>query len=505
MPTAPTATPAALAALTALLQQGLGAAATATTDSPAPTAKTALEAFLAERYPKLQTRKASIRNAYGTSGEATHIPFAGLLAEGSPQSGAYGGMSVVWFPRSPEEGGGSLLTFVVGTLGLSPDEGILGRPGHRRYVHAMRARLHGLQVQAWAKPDPAALSAPVPATVREAFPNWDRVWERYGPYIYAAAEITTDQPPATASATVAAFFDLYARERGWKALAAHAPAFDAYLAALTDTFFRNPSEAEVLNLLLERRFVVLQGPPGTGKSRMAANILKSATFAARGLSVQFHPAVTYEDFVVGLAPRPDADGLGFHVRGGWLLQAVEAADQLGDRPFLLAIDEINRGDLGKVLGEAIYLFEPGEAREIALPHPWHGRDHLRLPDNLYVLATMNTADRSIAGMDLAVRRRFAFVTLHPDRAPVAAQTSLPLAAQVFDRLAATFVEHAGDDTLALLPGQAYFLADNEAHLRRRFRYELIPLLDEYLAGGLLGAAAAEVQTVRDWLADRVEQ
>jgi len=105
--------------------------------------------------------------------------------------------------------------------------------------------------------------------------------------------------------------------------------------------------------------------------------------------------------------------------------------------------------------------------------------------------------------DLAVRRRFAFVTLHPDRTPVADQP-LPLATEVFDRLAAAFVEHASDDVLALLPGQAYYLADDEAQLRRRFRYELLPLLDEYLTGGLLGAAAAEVQTVRDWLADRVE-
>jgi len=176
-------------------------------------------------------------------------------------------MSVVWFSRAAAEGGGSLLTFVVGTLGLNPDEGILGRPGHRRYVQAMRTHLHGLGVTARAKPDPAALHNDVPAMVKDAFPNWDAVWKRYGPFIYAAAEIGPDAPPDRATATVAALFDLYARERGWRPLAAHAAAVNAYLATLTDSFFRNPTEADVTDLLRERRFVVLQGPPGTGKTR----------------------------------------------------------------------------------------------------------------------------------------------------------------------------------------------------------------------------------------------
>lgn len=338
MPAAPSA---ALAALATVLQQGLP-----TTPSDGA-ADAALKAFLADRYHKLQVRTAAVRDAYRSTPGATHIPFAGVLPEESPPSGAYGGMSVVWFPRAAEEeGGGSLLTFVVGTLGLSPDEGVLGRPGHRRYVQAMRGYLHGQGIPTWAKPDPAAIHAAVPATVRDAFPNWKPVWDRYGPYIYAAAEVNPGGSPETASATVAAFFDLYARERGWKALAPYSKDFEAYIAALADTFFRTPSETEVIDLLRERRFVVLQGPPGTGKTRMADRIAASPTFEGRALPVQFHPAVTYEDFVVGLAPRPDAGGLGFHVRAGWLLQAVEAAEKAGGRPFLLAIDEINRGDLG---------------------------------------------------------------------------------------------------------------------------------------------------------------
>jgi 5-methylcytosine-specific restriction protein B len=158
-----------------------------------------------------------------------------------------------------------------------------------------------------------------------------------------------------------------------------------------------------------------------------------------------------------------------------------------------------------VLGEAIYLFEPAEvggehARHVQLPHAIDGQSELRLPDSLFVLATMNTADRSIAAIDLAIRRRFAFVTLWPNRDVLVAQ-GLPLAIQVFDWIADVFVEHAPSETQQLLPGHAYFLAENEEVLRERLRFQLIPLLDEYLQQGYLGPATSELHAVRDRVED----
>jgi 5-methylcytosine-specific restriction protein B len=117
-----------------------------------------------------------------------------------------------------------------------------------------------------------------------------------------------------------------------------------------------------------------------------------------------------------------------------------------------------------------------------------------------VLATMNTADRSIAPMDLAVRRRFAFVTLPPERAAVEAR-GVKAATQAFDQVAEVFVEHAPGDTMQLMPGHAYFLVKDERELRERLRYEIIPLLDEYLQQGLLGPASHELYAVRDALED----
>ena len=176
-------------------------------------------------------------------------------------------------------------------------------------------------------------------------------------------------------------------------------------------------------------------------------------------------------------------------------------DQL---PFLIIIDEINRADLGKILGEAIYLFEPDEVgkRTVDLAHPVNGKSNFSLPQNLYVLGTMNTADRSIASIDLAIRRRFSFISMMPDRQVVAAQ-GLQLAVDFYDRICDVFVEHAPSDALDLLPGHSYFLVKDEAGLKKRLRYELLPLLDEYLRAGYLGPATTELNAVRDAIEDAV--
>ena len=113
---------------------------------------------------------------------------------------------------------------------------------------------------------------------------------------------------------------------------------------------------------------------------------------------------------------------------------------------------------------------------------------------------MNTADRSIASLDLAVRRRFAFVTLMPDRSVVANQGQAK-AVDFFDRLSDVFIEHASDEMLDLLPGHSYYLAQDEREFKNRMRYDLLPLLDEYLRQGLLGAMASELHSVRDEIDD----
>jgi 5-methylcytosine-specific restriction protein B len=457
----------------------------------------AIEKLFGERYQRRHFEPTSVRDAYALA-DATEggVPYAGLVNADNPPSGPYGGTSVVWFPSADR---GSLIDFGVGTRGIAPDEGILTRPGHRRRIAALRRYLSRLGVDAWSKTDPAALGVKVPKTARERFPGFEKVFERYGAELYVCARVTTDL--VVARDVVRAFLDLYAYERGWQVMQSAKVEYEQFHGGLRKELFVQPTPSEVFELLKSRRFVVLQGPPGTGKTRMADEIRRQF-FSGRGMTVQFHPAVTYEDFVVGLSPDAEDRSLRFMVREGWLTTASRLAKE---GPFVLVIDEVNRADLGKILGEAIYLFEPGEiggerARRVQLPHAIDGQRELQLPDTLYVLATMNTADRSIASMDLAIRRRFAFVTLPPNRDVIAAQ-SLPFATNVFDWIADVFIEHSPSETLQLLPGHAYFLARNEAELRERLRYEVIPLLDEYLHQGFLGPAASELQAVRDRIED----
>ena len=156
---------------------------------------------------------------------------------------------------------------------------------------------------------------------------------------------------------------------------------------------------------------------------MAGELL-SEDYGGIGCTIQFHPNTTYENLIGGLAPEisQQAFGLQFRPKPGFLMQAAADAEKIRPKPFLLHIDEINRADLSKILGEAIYLLEPREVakRRIELPYdfgePFHNT--FQMPDNLHVIGTMNSADRSIAIVDVAIRRRFAFVSLWPQMSVV---------------------------------------------------------------------------------------
>ncbi len=457
----------------------------------------ALAGIFGERYRADSQRLPRIALMSGDQ----NVPFAGLLHPDNPKSGVYGGMSLIWFPVPAEgdEAATSLITFVCGTRGLPPDEAIIGRPGHARHLRALG---HYLQVDAhvptWVKRDPTNLGQDVPDVVRRQLSRFSAVFSRYGQFIYAASQVPSEQD--TAKRVVSAYVDFYAAERGWKPLKAWVEEVTKLKGAIRRYLFPRTSKQQVIALLKERRFVILQGPPGTGKSRLADEIL-TVDFANRGQTVQFHPAVTYESFIAGISPDVTGETLRFRAKSGWLVQAVKQAQ---DQEWLLVIDEINRADLGRVLGEAIYLFEPREiaehrSRSVALAHPLEdGSQELQIPENLFILGTMNSADRSTAILDLAVRRRFAFVDVWPDWDVVEAQ-NVPLAREAFGNLLDILSQQAPNDALVLMPGHAYFLASDQAQLARRLRFELIPLLNEYLAEGRLGPCETELEAYLDWL------
>lgn len=180
-------------------------------------------------------------------------------------------------------------------------------------------------------------------------------------------------------------------------------------------------EAELHGMLKrweEKKNLILQGPPGTGKTWLAKRLAKALIGQKNATDeqlrvVQFHPALSYEDFVRGY--RPGGDGR-LTLTDGLFLQVVQAAIAQPDVVHVLVIEEINRGNPAQVLGEMLTLLECSKrsrADAMELAYSKSRGEQVYVPENLYVIGTMNVADRSLALVDLALRRRFAFVNLSP--------------------------------------------------------------------------------------------
>lgn len=173
---------------------------------------------------------------------------------------------------------------------------------------------------------------------------------------------------------------------------------------------------ETERLLQAKGQLIFYGPPGTGKTFVAKRLAKH--FAGAGGEVeivQFHPSYTYEDFVEGYRPRHRGEQVGFELVRGPLLRLARRATKNPEHKFVLLIDEINRGNVAKIFGELYFLLEYRDER---IRLQYDHRKKFALPKNLWIMGTMNTADRSIALIDAALRRRFFFVPFFPDEEPI---------------------------------------------------------------------------------------
>ena len=266
--------------------------------------------------------------------------------------------------------------------------------------------------------------------------------------------------------------------------------------ALAELFISREELAAALAGLRRRRALLLQGPPGTGKTFLArrlAWLLLGARDERRIELVQFHPSYGYEDFVLGF--RPGAEGQ-FGLVPGVLPLLCQRAAQDPERPYFLLIEELNRGNVARIFGELLVLLEPaqrGPAHALRLPYAPPEAPLFFVPDNLYVIGTLNLADRSLAPLDYALRRRFAFVSLRPQFGPPL--QALLRAAQVPENLIAQLTERLADlnqvitDDAELGPdfavGHSYFCAppptppEAANWLRLIFEQEIGPLLADY--------------------------
>ena len=264
------------------------------------------------------------------------------------------------------------------------------------------------------------------------------------------------------------------------------------LNALADELLLPPDFLkEISSLLDDKRQVIFQGPPGTGKTYLAQELAKHLADSKSGeriTPVQFHPSYSYEDFVRGFRPTLRKGQAGFKLQDGPLLRAAgKARDEPGSKHFLI-IDEINRGNLAKLFGELYFLLEYRD-EPIHLQYQEDDEEDFSLPENLYIIGTMNTADRSIALVDLALRRRFHFVEFHPDSEPVKSLLRRWLERQGLQETIGIVevIERANEllqeDRHAAI-GPSYFMKEDldRKMVERIWKHSVLPYVEERLFG-----------------------
>ncbi len=286
-------------------------------------------------------------------------------------------------------------------------------------------------------------------------------------------------------------------------------------------------ELDHQQLHLVHRFhqVIIHGPPGTGKTYQAMSLACQLAAPDGGRPedpvdafkklrekecceiVQFHPAYNYEDFVRGIkASTVSKDKVQFETVNRIFGRMCHDAAKNRDQIYVLIIDEINRANIGAVLGELIFALEYRDV-SVTTPYTVKGRAEIKVPKNLYLIGTMNTADRSIGYVDYAVRRRFAFILMPPDRTVLDEYYSLDggegdakvvlkrEALELFEQVGRLFVvpkdssepslmtmDYSADDVQI---GHTYFMAKDREHLGLKLKYQVVPILREYVKDGVL--------------------
>ena len=271
------------------------------------------------------------------------------------------------------------------------------------------------------------------------------------------------------------------------------------LAEVATRVFMDVAELEKIHKLLEKKGqLIFYGPPGTGKTyvaRQLADVLVADKGAVR--LVQFHPSFAYEDFIEGFRPELKDGQAVFSLKRGPLRRIADAAAARPDAQFVLIIDEINRGNVAKVFGELYFLLEYRK-EEISLQY---SDDLFALPPNLWIIGTMNTADRSIALVDAALRRRFHFVKFFPDEPPVKGVLERWLEENKPEQawIAATLDranEKLGNRHLAI--GPSHFMQDylDDEWIDLIWEHSVMPYLAEHFFGEEDRLAEFELETIR---------
>ena len=299
-----------------------------------------------------------------------------------------------------------------------------------------------------------------------------------------------------------------------------------YIKLKVDAMISKENLYAIIDVLKTKKNIILQGAPGTGKTystiEIALNICGVNTLSLsredmmkiyNDLSQKgqiafstFHQTMDYDDFIEGLKPQLENGQVTYDIEDGIFKKICQDASIKGDSNFdecydkllaenknyVLIIDEINRGNISKIFGELITLIESdkreGKTNCISAKLSYSKMD-FSVPDNLYIIGTMNTTDRSVGNIDYAIRRRFAFCTLeslwevaensYSDDAQKDEAKKLYLAVQNYIKQSAVDMDYED-----LMVGHSYFMYKEEESLEQRWKFEILPLLNEYYKDGI---------------------
>lgn len=495
--------------------------------------------------------KKAIFRGYTPKEGNTGRGYLALTRGDQTDNGIYSGLSLVLFPIADNQENGKILTIIglgIGTGNLGEDNDLANQPYARRLFtslkyDAVKEVFHGLFVKndfSDILNNNASLFDKIDELLNDkttySTDNYKLdVEATYGKYISAAILVDLDEDDlknwnekeststrglSKAAQIVVAWIALYAKLRNWKPSASSEEKsgeniLDKFIEPLkkpSKTF--DESLKEVAELLRRENFIVLQGAPGSGKTYMANRLIENLEIKPDNVRlIQFHAETSYVDFIGGIRPElnKDSKDVKFTYEEGILTKIILDARKSNEK-YLLIIDEINRANLANVLGETFYLFEKNteESRkkiEIKVKNKSDGAkasengfyiEENSLPNNIYVIATMNTADKSIATIDFALRRRFMWYNLEPiapniDKNYILDSDSSKLFLKnEFDKISDLFKKYASDEELDLQPGQSYFIIDNnkpeiddQPKIKDLYKYKLMPLMKEYFAAGYL--------------------
>jgi hypothetical protein len=435
----------------------------------------------------------------------------GFIRPEQPDGGPYEGLSFVVFPESTGThcvvsiGIGSSTTAEYRSGSLGPDMELATKHSFVRSFRSLTKVGHS-DAQFFFKLDFSEMIAPTPGlkdaleslsspTYDPAMINTVAVYDHEEKGGLLPASMLVDYSTDDGYRLIVSWLAQYAKWRNWSSYnkGTVKPGKAMAIESAINVCKKEKESLEpddIYKILIQKRFIVLQGAPGCGKTWTANKVSERKEFFETKF-IQFHAETSYADFIYGIKPVLDGETLAYNGYKGALLEILDNAlkKENKDKKFLLIIDEINRANLANVLGPVFYLFEQtadNRTHKLNLGLDKEGKpiEYDHIPDNLYVIATMNTADKSLAVVDFALRRRFSWVTLRPHKPDLKKLPGYIFDDELFNKIDNLFDEFATDEELNLQPGQSYFIYkdDKSRDLSRKdtIRFGLMPLIKEYI-------------------------